>query len=199
MEYRKQILHIKPFKLLTVIVVSFALIACSGSAENTRTSSTKAEIIKTEPQVRIKDRINTDSASKEVILYWLNNHKGSELVLPVIVTFDEYKLGIEKAVVTLNTNTESESEILLNLDDSPMGISLTDKLHQHCRESQRSCLLYLEGIWGPLSGAIEAVGDSVQSKNKTDKRKWPFVVYGINKELMQSESSTNQPYIYEVE
>jgi len=70
------------------------------------------------------------------------------LRIPVVVRFDEHRLAITGAF--LGATSEASNSVALHLDDSALGISLRERLRKRCAETQPTCVVWLEGYWGPL-------------------------------------------------
>ena len=92
--------------------------------------------------------------SSSALLAWLaKNEKQANgmrrrVRIPVVVFFDDYRLDVSGAF--LGVSPDDPSDIALDLDDSALGISLIERLRERCPADQPSCVIRVEGYWGPL-------------------------------------------------
>jgi len=68
--------------------------------------------------------------------------------IPVVASMDEHRLQISSAF--LGVSADASNHFALRLDDSALGISLVARLRHRCPEDRRSCVIWVEGYWGPL-------------------------------------------------
>lgn len=185
------------FSRLAPTLFILTLSGCSAMEENTGSSQIQTQIDIQPLTMAYKDTIRADSTGKEVLINWLEEHKNSKLVIPVLISFDEFKLKIAEANIYQGSQSKIESPLSLQLQDSPMGISLLDNLLQICPKDQGDmCLVYLEGTWGPLSSPIQALHDSSTSESVTAPKTWPFVVFKVRKDF--SEQNSKHDIIYQL-
>jgi hypothetical protein len=124
------------------------------------------------------------------LLDWLNNTTNAQprklLKIPVVITFDSYRLGINNAFIgTSNADIEKDT-IFLELDDSAMGISLLNRLRNICPKTSNTCAVWLVGYWGSLLD-LDALNPPSSSENPEQITKWPFAVREIQELVKQSE------------
>lgn len=179
----------------SLFILTFS--GCSATEENTGSSQIQTQIGMQSRAMAYNDTIRTNSTGKEALINWLEEHKNSKLIIPVLISFDEYKLKITEANIYPGSHSKIESSLSLQLQDSPMGISLLDNLMQICPKDQGDiCLVYLEGTWGPISSPIQAIHDSSTSESATAPKTWPFIVYKVRKDF--SEENSKHDIIYQL-
>lgn len=87
--------------------------------------------------------------------------------LPVVMMFKKERfMGLEAAFVGTTVGAPPEGALKLTLDDSGMGIALSERLQMRCPPPQRGCALWLEGYWGALVG-LEMPGSQKPSPEHT--------------------------------
>ncbi len=99
------------------------------------------------PTLRFVDGPALDDAQ---LLAWLGEQqaRGSTLRLPVVVDFGgPYRLGVQRAWLGSDLAAPGPSTVLLDLDDTPMSVSLMDHLRRACPEGER-CAVWIEARWG---------------------------------------------------
>ncbi len=77
--------------------------------------------------------------------------------------------------------TTRPDAIPLRLDDTTMGIPLTDHMRRHCKQAGAPCVLWLQGCWGVLAPAIAPK----PSQTKT----WPFSVRRVRGPVPMAEAT----------
>ncbi|HIA00481.1 MAG TPA: hypothetical protein EYN66_00960 [Myxococcales bacterium] len=90
------------------------------------------------------------------LLKWLNDNPRKStntrrmLRLPIVVEFeDDYRLNYERVYIG-GTPSQSGNVVLLDLDDTALGMGLLTQLQRLCPKGQKACALWLEGYWGAL-------------------------------------------------
>ena len=95
------------------------------------------------------------------LLRWLNNTVPSvsgprvRVRLPVIIRFyqpHQPHIGIAEAFIGTVDKVDSET-VLLRLNDTPMGVSLFDRVRERCSKSETACAVWLEGYWTDFVGS----------------------------------------------
>lgn len=107
------------------------------------------------------------------LLQWLNQEASPSrrrVQLPVVIRFeDAYRLAIRSAAVGVSEGESSPGAISLRLDDSTMGMSLLSTLNYRLPKTVDSCVVWLEGLWGP----------AIQTSEPETSAPWPFTVTGV--------------------
>lgn len=111
--------------------------------------------------------------SSSLLLTWLAKNaktahgKRQRVRIPVVVFFDDYRLDVSGAF--LGVSPDDPNDIALVLDDSALGISLVERLRERCPADQPSCVIWVEGYWGPL---VDIPADPTPPP-------YPFAVLGV--------------------
>lgn len=100
------------------------------------------------------------------MLDWLEAHPGAYLRVPVVV-FPGDLDGIRLAFIGTDPAPPPDDAIVLELDDSGLGIPLSTRLRSLCGEDSEPCVVWIEGTWGRL------VPDSVDTPESPP---WPLAV-----------------------
>ncbi len=90
----------------------------------------------------------------EILRAWLEDQGARSpkpmLRLPVVLSFEQGQvMGVSRAWIGVLPEPPDGS-VMLRLDDSALGIPLSDRAREHCAPEAESCALWLEGTWGSL-------------------------------------------------
>lgn len=91
---------------------------------------------------------------------WLDDHNGTMIRLPVVVEAEV--LGLGASWIGTSTADPTADAIRLFLDDSAMGIGVSDHLRTLCGQPPVRCVVWLDGFWGatiPLPNPMLSLGD----------------------------------------
>ena len=116
------------------------------------------------------------------LLAWLQSFGGEPrklLRLPVVVNFANPGrfafgmcwVGTQPATPGVGPSADA---VLLKLDGTGLSVSLVDQVKQKCPDKALSCVLWLDGLWGPR---VEG-GPSVPQPAGAPAR-WPFAVVAV--------------------
>jgi len=88
------------------------------------------------------------------LLTWLAGHGGADrklLRLPVVITFSNPgRFAIGTAFVGTAAGDPPADAILLKLDGTGLSVGLVEQVRNRCADnSQMTCVLWLDGLWGP--------------------------------------------------
>jgi len=128
------------------------------------------------------------------LLRWLNetvppaSGPPTRVRLPVIIPWSQDDLSIEEAFIGTGGRVDAET-MFLRLDDSMMGISLLERVHERCSKPGTVCAVWLEGYWGS-----RLPGESNKSKygmiprmdldpRQSDTTRWLFRVIRVHDTL----------------
>ena len=101
------------------------------------------------------------------LLAWLEAHPNAYLRLPVVVVTSTDGLpGHEVAYIGTEPASPPDGAILLDLDDSTLGIGLSDRLRSLCDSENAFCVVWIEGTWGRVAPSFGA----------QEPPPWPFTV-----------------------
>ena len=101
---------------------------------------------------------------------WLEAHPNAYLRLPVVIVKSTDGLpGHELAYIGTEPASPPEGAILLDLDDSTLGIGLSDRLRSLCDSESAACVVWIEGTWGRVAPAFGA----------QEPTPWPFTVRDV--------------------
>jgi hypothetical protein len=93
---------------------------------------------------------------------WLDERGATDpapmLRLPVVLSMDQgLALGVTRAWIGVLPQPP-EDALLIRVDDTTLGIALTDRLAEYCAPDATTCALWLDGTWGsPLPLLLPAV------------------------------------------
>lgn len=88
------------------------------------------------------------------LLAWLTSNPGVTLRLPVVLRFPLDNLGgHDLAFIGTEPGPPADDAIRLHLDDSTLGIPLSDRLRSLCETGD--CVVWIEGIWGLAIPALD--------------------------------------------
>lgn len=104
-------------------------------------------------------------ADRASLLAWLKSNPGSVLRLPVVIHRAPLG-GYDVAFIGTEAGPSAEDAIVLDLDDSTLGIGLSDRLRFQCAE-EKICVVWIEGSWGSALPDLEP----------KDPPPWPFTVH----------------------
>lgn len=117
-----------------------------------------------------------------LLLDWLEKNsrtaagKRVRFRLPVVVRFeDQYRLALSDAFIGTTEADGGAQGILLELDDTGMGIALIDELRGRCPKSTNTCAVWLEGYWGQLAQVTMP-----ESPSAAGTKKHPFAVLRVH-------------------
>ncbi len=96
-------------------------------------------------------------ADHAALLAWLEAHPEAYLRLPVVV-FPGDLGGIRLAYIGTDPVPPADGAIVLDLDDSALGIPLSTRLRSLCGAEGSACVVWIEGTWGPLLPDLEPDG-----------------------------------------
>jgi hypothetical protein len=84
-----------------------------------------------------------------------NEAKAPLWKVPIVVTRKSDGMGgVESAFIGVDQTLPEADRIYVKLEDGALGVSLLDRLHQYCKESE-SCKLWVAGYWDkPMLGAM---------------------------------------------
>ena len=103
--------------------------------------------------------------------------------IPVVVRIAADGLRAwEDAFVGADENMADEDKIRLRLNDSHLGLSLADRIHQYCPDG-KWCKLWLTGLWMQESPVIDA---------DSDPTRFPFSIRAVTSAQKEGE----QPIVY---
>lgn len=103
------------------------------------------------------------------LVAWFKANPDEYVRIPVVIHFDEGLRQRKKAYIALDPKAaEPADAVVLNLDDSTLGISLSSRLRSLCPEGP-SCVIWVEGHWG-------SVGVGLPTPEPTSPPPWPFTV-----------------------
>jgi hypothetical protein len=115
----------------------------------------------------------------EQLLDWLILQGGAvgvnrkKIRLPVVIELDStYRHIISRAYIGFEVAPSQKNQILLDIDDSGMGMPLLPQLRDLCLHEMPKCVVWIEGYWGKLLS--EEVSDEAVVIDKS--KKWPFAV-----------------------
>jgi len=141
-------------------VATASLLGCEKKVESEQERPTvKQRTPPTESNTEVAWEVGPDVDSPTEIAKWIQGVRskpGDERPLvriPVVAFMDEHRLQISSAF--LGVSPDASNHIALRLDDSALGISLVDRVRRHCPGDPRSCVIWVEGYWGPLIGLPE--------------------------------------------
>jgi hypothetical protein len=134
----------------------------------------------------------------DILLGWLRQRasidKGGRRLfrLPVVVRFaDAYRLALGEACVSTSPKDTCDNHLQLQLDDTALGISLLDRVSQHCPKPALSCAIWLEGYFGELlEDVLPKPKPAVASRPTT---KWPFAVMKVEDTTSVEEQPAQPP------
>ena len=109
--------------------------------------------------------------------------------LPVVVRFADSRLSITEAFIGVKAGDRAEDSVVLELDDTSLGIPLMTRLTDHCPRDRDSCAVWLEGYWGRL---IEGE-PSVEAAGKTG---WPFAILSVGDLIDSTPGTDDKPTIF---
>ena len=111
-------------------------------------------------------------APAQSLLAWLDGvGAGKTITLPVVALVTP--LGVRDASIGTDAMaTLTEGTILLALDDSRLGVSLADRLREHC-DDMGQCAVWIEGIWGSTGPDLGDPDLDIGPKQ------WPFSVLSV--------------------
>ncbi len=99
------------------------------------------------------------------LLAWLESNPGTTLRLPVVIISSSESLGgNDLAFIGTDLGPPAEDAVLLDLDDSTLGIPLSTRLRSLC--DAETCVVWIEGIWGRALPDLE----------DQQPPPWPFTV-----------------------
>jgi hypothetical protein len=119
------------------------------------------------------------------LLVWLNANPRKKsgdrrrIRLPVVVEFeDDYRLAYGPIYIAARLE-QPANPILLEIDDTALGVGLMTRLLSICPKDKKGCVLWLEGHWGAL----------VDFENE-DEEGLPFSVLQVGAIIDQPEQVT---------
>lgn len=140
---------------LLACVVATLLLGCEQKVEpEQRRPPVKQKAHQTESVTQIAWEVGPGVDQSAALENWIHaasakpSGKPPLVRIPVVASMDEHRLGISSAF--LGVSADASNQIALHLDDSALGISMADRLRQRCPEARRSCVIWVEGYWGPL-------------------------------------------------
>mgnify|MGYP000089881926 CR=1 FL=1 len=129
--------------LVSLFCVSHGIVLCSDKKEGTNMN----ESWLTGPSFH----------SRERLLEWLKDNAHDEngerrlFRLPLVIEFkDDYRLEIARCYPGNKERQKDEDVVLLQIDDTGMGIDFISQVRSLCPKDRRSCVVLVEGFWGPL-------------------------------------------------
>ncbi len=98
-------------------------------------------------------------ADPVALLAWLEARPRAVVRLPVVILFSTGGLRQRRLIfVGTEPAPPAADAILLDLDDSTLGIGLSTRLRSLCGAEEEACVVWIEGTWGrvmPAPGATE--------------------------------------------
>ncbi|MEO0564612.1 MAG: hypothetical protein AAF125_21085 [Chloroflexota bacterium] len=122
------------------------------------------------------------------LLKWLQqyvedeNGKRKKLKLPVVTRFeDEYRLDLSDAFVGQSASDETDDAVYLELDDGGMSEALLTQLRDMCPKTSDTCVVWLEGYWGPLveDDFLDDDDDDEDDDPDSSRVEHPFAVLAV--------------------
>ena len=109
-------------------------------------------------------------ADGAALLGWLRAHPDARVRIPVVILFSPDGLRAPR-LTFLGTDPAppAEDAILLELDDSALGIGLDTRLRSLCDAESDACAVWIEGTWGPLLPGLRS----------TEAPPWPVTVRDV--------------------
>jgi hypothetical protein len=95
----------------------------------------------------------------DTLRQWLDENKGTAIQLPVVV--ESEVLGLGASWIGTTADEPSPEAVRLFLDDSAMGVGVSDHLRNLCGNPPVRCVVWLQGYWGatfPISGPMGGLG-----------------------------------------
>jgi len=90
--------------------------------------------------------------------------EGSGKTIRLPVTVRANAIGVEKAWIGL----QEVEALSVRLEDTRLGISLHDRVRQHCAPLDKPCHLWVEGTWGQAVLPDDSRGEHVFSLLKVE-------------------------------
>ncbi len=87
-------------------------------------------------------------ADGAALLEWLAANPRVDLRLPVVISRGDLG-GIGQAFIGTDPGPPPPDAILLELDDSTLGIDLATRLRSLCGTGRDPCAVWIEGFWDP--------------------------------------------------
>ena len=170
------------YKTILLLILCLTTFACKEEAPEQKSDPKEkgARSLKRTMQPRKEVKFVTGPALKPTkeLLSWLEKLPKKKLIrLPIVVRFtDESGLFRKDAFIAESLAELAEDSIFVKLDDTTMGIPLSDHLRQHRPEKAQHCALWLDGFWGP---ALDMPMPSLPMDDKKDKA-LPFTIRNVH-------------------
>ncbi len=114
-------------------------------------------------------------AAADLVKWFEGEGKGAVVRIPV--TVQATPLGIEKAWIG------TTDPLHVRVDDTALGVSLLDRVHQYCPDPAAVCTLWMDGHWGGIGGGLigQRPGDS--------KGEYVFSVHHVEGRVAEGEAA----------
>lgn len=138
------------------MAVTLPLILCAAVAahagEPPIVQRAEAQAMQPSPQIAFSP--GPELLPADALRAWLEEQGAKDpkpmLRLPVVLSFEQgLVMGISRAWIGVLPQPP-DGAVLLRLDDSALGISLPDRVAEHCAPDATTCALWLDGTWGSL-------------------------------------------------
>jgi len=135
-------------------LLSFALCAAVTAHPHDPPIVERAEARTMQPAPEITYGPGPELQPGEVLRAWLEDQgvrtPKPMLRLPVVLAFEQGQvMGATSAWIGVLPQAP-EDAVMLRIDDSALGISLQERVREHCAPEADSCALWLDGTWGSL-------------------------------------------------
>ncbi len=104
--------------------------------------------------------------------------EGKDAVVRVPVTIQATPIGIEKSWIG------TTDPLHIRVDDSALGVSLLDRVHQHCPDPEAVCTLWMDGHWGGAGGGLWPSAQPGDSKGE-----YLFSVHRVEGRVSEGETA----------
>ncbi len=129
------------------LLVAVAALACNGpGGPPLESPAPETSVTPTNPDASDRFVQGPPLAPRADLLAWLEGDgEGALLQIPVVVHLSP--LGIDSAHIGAQADAPRDDAVRLKLDDTALGISLAERLREHCSDGD-PCIVWLEGQWG---------------------------------------------------
>lgn len=141
-----RVLMMKRIPILQIAIQCMALLLCVPIGAFSQ-SQTPGSVMEMKPFQEPTYKPAVALGDSKVVLKALEQASRHQLLvkLPVIVTLRENGRPSWDQVV-IGTDPAADDPLVISLDDSALGVSLADRLHQSCTDNG-PCRLWLVGYW----------------------------------------------------
>ncbi len=109
-------------------------------------------------------------ADSAALLAWFEANPTAYVRIPVVI-FPGDLGGIKLAFVGTEPAPPPDGAIVLELDDSALGIPLSTRLRSLCDAGSDACVVWIEGTWGRLLPDLASI-----ASGRATSPSWPLSV-----------------------